>query len=62
VQARISRHPGRDRRCPYTSEPDYTDAELEFMYAVHAYKQQSGNQFPALHEILKVLIKLGYHK
>lgn len=63
MQARISRHPGGNHgRSPYTSEVEYTDAELEFMFAVHALKVHTGNQFPALHEILKVLTNLGYHK
>ena len=47
---------------PTTCERDYTDAEIEFMHALDAYKRQSGRMFPTCSEILEVLGKLGYRK
>jgi hypothetical protein len=47
---------------PTTSEREYAAAELEFMAAMQAYKQQSGRQFPTWSEVLEVLRSLGYEK
>ena len=47
---------------PTTCERDYTDAEIEFMHALDAYKRRSGRMFPTCSEILEVLGSLGYQK
>lgn len=45
---------------PTTCERDYTDAEVEFMNALDAYKRTSGRMFPTCSEILEVIRDLGY--
>jgi hypothetical protein len=63
AQARLPRKPdGRRPSSSYLTDRGYSAAEVEFMFAVHAYKQAAGNQFPSLSEILKVLLSLGYKK
>jgi hypothetical protein len=47
---------------PTTCERDYTMAEMEFMQAMHDYKQKSGRMFPTWSEVLEVLRDLGYEK
>ena len=47
---------------PTTCDRDYSIAELEFMGAMHDYKQRSGRMFPTWSEILEVLRSLGYRK
>ncbi|MHB8896735.1 MAG: hypothetical protein ACYC99_16390 [Candidatus Geothermincolia bacterium] len=47
---------------PTTSEQDYSAAELEFMFAIQAYKASSGRNFPTWSEVLEVLVDLGYRK
>lgn len=47
---------------PTTCDRDYSENELEFMQAMHNYKQQSGRMFPTWSEILEVLRSLGYRK
>jgi hypothetical protein len=47
---------------PTTTEKDYSAAELEFMHAMHEYKQNSGRMFPTWSEVLEVLQRLGYEK
>ena len=47
---------------PTTCEREYTKAELQFMEAMHAYKQSSGRMFPTWSEVLEVLQGLGYQK
>ena len=47
---------------PTTCERDYSIAEMEFMQAMHDYKQQSGRMFPTWSEVLEVLKSLGYAK
>jgi hypothetical protein len=47
---------------PTTCERDYTQAEMEFMLAMNAYKQKSGRMFPTWSEVLEVLQGLGYEK
>lgn len=47
---------------PTTCEREYTDAELEFMSALDAYKRRSGRMFPTCSEVLEVLLSLGYEK
>ncbi len=47
---------------PATSEHDYTQAELEFIFAMDSYKQRSGRKFPTWREALEVLKSLGYEK
>jgi hypothetical protein len=54
---------GRRRNVdPATCDRDYTPAEVEFMRAMHAYKQSSGRMFPTWGEVLEVLRGLGYEK
>jgi hypothetical protein len=47
---------------PRTCERAYSAAELEFIQAMHAYKQRSGRMFPTWSEVLEVLKDLGYRK
>ena len=47
---------------PTTCERDYSEAEMEFMQAMHDYKQRSGRMFPTWSEVLEVLRGLGYEK
>ena len=47
---------------PTTCEREYSQAELEFMNAMQAYKQSSGRMFPTWSEVLEVLRSLGYEK
>ena len=47
---------------PTTCEREYTKAEMEFMQAMHVYKQTSGRMFPTWSEVLEVLRSLGYEK
>jgi hypothetical protein len=47
---------------PTTCERDYSIAEVEFMQAMHDYKQSSGRMFPTWSEVLEVLKSLGYAK
>ncbi len=47
---------------PTTCEREYTRAEMEFMQAMHDYKQKSGRMFPTWSEVLEVLRDLGYEK
>ncbi len=47
---------------PTTCDRDYTEAEREFMQAMHDYKLKSGRMFPTWSEVLEVLKALGYEK
>src|SRR4051812_23317225 len=47
---------------PTTCEREYSPSELEFMQAMHDYKQTSGRMFPTWSEVLEVLQTLGYEK
>ncbi len=47
---------------PTTCDKEYSGAELEFMQAMHDYKQSSGRMFPTWSEVLEVLKALGYAK
>jgi hypothetical protein len=47
---------------PTTCEREYSTAEMEFMQAMHEYKQSSGRMFPTWSEVLEVLQGLGYEK
>ncbi|GAC1473940.1 MAG: hypothetical protein NVSMB9_23430 [Isosphaeraceae bacterium] len=47
---------------PTTCERDYSESEMEFMQAMHEYKQSSGRMFPTWSEVLEVLKALGYEK
>lgn len=47
---------------PTTCEKEYTVAEMEFMQAMHDYKNSSGRMFPTWSEVLEVLKALGYEK
>src|SRR3954467_6911224 len=47
---------------PTTCEREYSSSELEFMQAMHDYKQTSGRMFPTWSEVLEVLQSLGYEK
>lgn len=45
---------------PTTCERDYSDAEVEFMNALDAYKRTSGRMFPTCSEVLEVVRGMGY--
>jgi hypothetical protein len=64
TRAAHARHASGRRRFvdPTTCERDYTEAELEFMLAMNAYKQTSGRMVPTWSEVLEVLQGLGYEK
>lgn len=47
---------------PTTCDREYNPEELEFMRAMHSYKQRSGRMFPTWSEVLEVLRSLGYEK
>jgi hypothetical protein len=47
---------------PTTRDRDYSEAELEFIQAMHEYKLASGRMFPTWSEVLKVLRVLGYEQ
>ena len=47
---------------PTTCERDYSVPEMEFMAAMHEYKQSNGRMFPTWSEVLEVLRGLGYAK
>lgn len=47
---------------PTTCDRAYSPQELEFMQAMHTYKQRSGRMFPTWSEVLEVLRSLGYEK
>ena len=40
----------------------YSDAEREFLLAMERYKREAHRPFPCWHEVLRVLIGLGYQK
>jgi hypothetical protein len=63
-RAALARAASKRRRFvdPATCDRDYTQAELEFMNAIQAYKQKSGRMFPTWGEVLEVLRDLGYSK
>jgi hypothetical protein len=64
TRAAMARHVSGRRQFvdPTTCERDYSKAELEFMQAMHEYKQRSGRMFPTWSEVLEVLRSLGYQK
>ena len=47
---------------PTTCEREYSQAEMEFMFAMNEYKKKSGRMFPTWSEVLEVLRTLGYEK
>ena len=47
---------------PLTSEQSYTPDEIEFMAAMDRYKRANRRPFPTWHEVLAVLLALGYRK
>lgn len=63
-RASCARNVSKRRRLvdPATCERDYSPAEIEFMKAMHDYKNSSGRMFPTWSEILEVLQGLGYRK
>ena len=64
TRAAVARQSSGRRRFidPTTCERDYSEAEMEFMMAMNAYKQRSGRMFPTWSEVLEVLRSLGYEK
>lgn len=47
---------------PTTCDVEYSAAQLEFMMAMQAYKQDHGRPYPTCNEVLEVLAALGYAK
>ena len=41
---------------------EYTPDEIEFMLAMDRYKRDNKRPFPTWHEVLQVLLSLGYSK
>jgi hypothetical protein len=61
--AQVRNNSGRRRFVdPTTCERDYSTAEIEFMQAMHNYKQLSERMFPTWSEVLEVIRALGYEK
>jgi hypothetical protein len=52
----------RKRVDPTTFEKQYSTEEIDFMNAMHAFKQQTGKAFPSHREVLGVALGLGYRK
>lgn len=52
----------RELRNPLTSEPEYTDDELEFILAQEKYRRENRRRFLTSREILRVAESLGYRK
>jgi hypothetical protein len=40
----------------------FTPDEIEFMLAMERYRRKHGRRFPTCHEVLAVLLSLGYRK
>lgn len=47
---------------PATCDREYSQAEVEFMQAMQAYKTESGRTYPTWGEVLQVISRLGYQK
>ena len=47
---------------PITHEKDYSPAELAFLRAMDRYKRENQRPYPTWHEVLEVLLSLGYRK
>lgn len=47
---------------PATADVDYEKDEVEFIFAVHKYQNDTGHKFPTYSEILRVLKSLGYER
>lgn len=63
AKARAKRTAARDSSTnPATSDREYAADEMEFMASIQAWKNRTGRQFPAWHEVLGVLKGLGYSK
>lgn len=52
----------RGRVDPTTFEKQYSPDEMEFMTAMHQFKQRCNKPFPTYGEVLTVAHKLGYRK
>jgi len=63
-RAATARNQSKRRRMidPATCERDYSQAEVEFMQAMQAYKVKSGRIYPTWSEVLEVVRDLGYRK
>jgi hypothetical protein len=53
---------GRSLACGSALTLDFTPDEIEFMKAMDKYKRDYRRPFPTWHEVLAVLLSLGYHK
>ncbi|MDX2036568.1 MAG: hypothetical protein SFX72_07945 [Isosphaeraceae bacterium] len=47
---------------PCTCDPDYSEAEREFIFAVDEYKRTNRRPFPTNAELLRILVGLGYRR
>jgi hypothetical protein len=63
-RANRARHESHRRRLidPTICDRDYSQAEMEFMRAIQAYKASRGRMVPTWSEVLEVLRALGYEK
>jgi hypothetical protein len=72
-QSRSRRKPGRENAAsaarrlsgcydPSTSDRIYDDDESEFLMAIKAYQERTGNRFPRWSIVLGILKSLGYRK
>lgn len=52
----------KNRGDPVTSERYYDDDETEFLAAIAAYQDRTGDRFPPWSRVLAVLKSLGYIK
>ncbi len=53
---------GRSAHLPGLNDSPYTHDETEFMLAMDQYKRDNRRPYPTWHEVLLVLISLGYRK
>lgn len=61
--ARNNRPPsGRSAHLPGLNDTPYSHDEVEFMLAMDQYKRDNKRPFPNWHEVLLVIISLGYRK
>lgn len=60
--ARAGKNRDKRKGHPTTAEVDYSRAEVEFMFAIEAFKNRSGRKFPTWQEVLRVIVALGYSK
>jgi hypothetical protein len=67
VAVPVERRSGVDRRQQpdrrrSINQYDLADEELEFVQAIHRFKERTGKAFPTWSDVLRILRELGYEK